>query len=99
MRERLVTDFLDTLILLKMKNKPLTGNDIISYVHKRFDVLVRLGTVYSCLHHLEKEELIIGKSGLNERIYSLTEKGRETAESWLSMRNDILGIVVDLFTN
>ena len=99
MRERLVTDFLDTLILLKMRNNPLTGNDIISYIHRSFDVLVCLGTVYSCLHHLEKEELIMGKSGLNERVYSLTEKGKETTESWLDMRNNILGIVVDLFTN
>jgi DNA-binding PadR family transcriptional regulator len=97
MRERLVTDFLDTLILLRMRNNQLTGNDIISHVHRRFDVLVCLGTVYSCLHHLEKEELITGKSGLKERVYSLTDKGKDTVQIWLDMRNNILGMVVDLF--
>ena len=46
MHRRVVTNFLDVLILLKLRNASLSGYDIISYVHKRFDMLISSGTVY-----------------------------------------------------
>ena len=81
MNRRVVTIFLDVLILLKLRNASLSGYDIISYVHKRFDMLISSGTVYSCLYHLERDGLIKGELVQRKRVYMLTEKGRETAKT------------------
>ncbi|MDI6905200.1 MAG: PadR family transcriptional regulator [Candidatus Bathyarchaeia archaeon] len=94
---RIVVDFLDVLILLKLRNVSLSGYDIISYVHKRFNMLISSGTVYSCLYRLERDELIKGERGQRKRVYTLTQKGKKTIETLLNMKNKILGLIVDLF--
>jgi len=97
MHRRVVTNFLDVLILLKLRNASLSGYDIISYVHKRFDMLISSGTVYSCLYHLERDGLIKGELVQRKRVYMLTEKGRETVKTILGMKDKILGLVVNIF--
>jgi len=97
MHRRVVTNFLDVLILLKLRNGSFSGYDIISYIHKRFDMLISSGTVYSCLYHLERDGLIKGESAQRKRVYTLTEKGRETVKTMLGMRDKILGLVVNIF--
>jgi len=99
MHRRLAEDFLDMLILLKLSKGSLSGNDIISYIHKRFDMFVSAGTIYSCLFHLEKNELIRGELVNGKKVYTITEKGNENVKTLLTMRNKILGLVVDLFIN
>jgi DNA-binding PadR family transcriptional regulator len=96
MNRRVVTNFLDVLILLKLRNAQLSGYDIISYGHKRFDTLIGTGTVYSCLYHLERDGLIKGELVQRKRVYMLTEKGKETAKNLLSMRDKILGLVSNI---
>jgi DNA-binding PadR family transcriptional regulator len=97
MNRRVVTNFLDVLILLKLRNGSFNGYDIISYIHKRFDMLISSGTVYSCLYHLERDGLIKGELVQRKRVYMLTEKGRETVKTILGMKDKILGLVVNIF--
>jgi len=97
MHKRIVADFLDVLILLKLKNGELSGPGIISYIHKRFNMLISSGTIYSILCHLEKDELIKGEGPQMKKVYALTQKGEETVKTLLKMRDKILGLVVDLF--
>ena len=96
MNRRVVTIFLDVLILLKLRNASLSGYDIISYVHKRFDMLISSGTVYSCLYHLERDGLIKGELVQRKRVYMLTEKERETVKTILGMKDKILGLVLNI---
>jgi DNA-binding PadR family transcriptional regulator len=96
MNRRVVTNFLDILLLLKLRNGSFSGYDIISYIHKRFDMLISSGTVYSCLYHLERDGLIKGELVQRKRVYTLTEKGSETAKTLLSMRDKILGLVLNI---
>ena len=98
MHRRLVTDFLNVLILLRLRNGSLSGYDVVSYIHKRFNTPISSGIVYSCLYHLEKDELI-KECGQKKSVYTLTEKGKETVKTLLDMRDKILGLVVDLFIN
>lgn len=95
---RIVVDFLDVLILLKVKNGSLGGCDIISYVHERFNILISSGTVYSCLYHLERDDLIKGKTVRRKRTYTLTQKGKEKAETTLNIKDKISALVTDLFS-
>ncbi|MFZ0966597.1 MAG: PadR family transcriptional regulator, partial [Candidatus Bathyarchaeia archaeon] len=82
--------------LLKLRNGSFSGYDIISYIHKRFDMLISSGTVYSCLYHLERDGLIKGELVQRKRVYTLTEKGSETAKTLLTMRDKILGLVLNI---
>jgi DNA-binding PadR family transcriptional regulator len=97
LHRRVLSDFLDLLILLRLRNGALSGYDIISYIHKRFDMLISSGTVYSCLYHLERDELIKGECAQRKKVYMLTERGRETVKTILGMRDKILGLVINLF--
>jgi len=96
MNRRIVRIFLDVLILLKLRNAPLSGYDIISYIHKRFDMLISSGTVYSRLYHLERDGLIKGELVQRKRVYTLAEKGRETVKTILGMKDKISGLVLNI---
>jgi DNA-binding PadR family transcriptional regulator len=96
MNRRVVTNFLDVLILLKLRNGSFSGYDTISYIHKRFDMPISSGTVYSCLYHLERDGLIKGELVQRKRVYTLTEKGRETVKTILGMKDKILGLVLNI---
>lgn len=95
---RFVMNFLDVLILLKLRNASLSGYDIISSIHKRFNMLISSGTVYSLLYRLERDGLIKGQSHSRKRMYTLTDKGRKTVNVLLGMRDKILRLVLDIFT-
>lgn len=94
---RIVADFLDVLILLKLRNSLLGGYDVISYVHKRFNILVSSGTVYSCLYHLERDGLIEGRKTSRKKVYTLTQKGEKTVKTLLNAKAKILRLVVVIF--
>lgn len=97
MHKRIVRNFLDVSILLELKDSSLSGYDVISFVHKRFGVLLSSGTVYSCLYHLEREGLINGEWAQRKRVYKLTEKGNQRVKTLLKMQNKILALVANLF--
>lgn len=91
-------NFLDVVILLKLRNASLSGYDIISYIHKRFNMLISSGTVYALLYRLERDGLIKGQSSSRKRTYTLTDKGRKTVKALSGMRDKILRLGLDIFT-
>lgn len=97
MHKRIVKHFLDMLILFELRGNTLGGYDIISFVHKRYDVLLSSGTVYSCLHFLEREGLIESRWVRRKKTYRLTAKGNQVVETLLKMKDKILGLVLNLF--
>ena len=54
MNERIIKNFLDIIIMSELRNGPLSGYDIISYIHNKFQLLVSSGTIYSLLYSLER---------------------------------------------
>ena len=94
--KRIITIFLDMLILLKLRNGPSSGYDVISYIHKRFAVPICTGTVYTCLYHLERDGLIKGDYVQRKKTYVLSEKGKETVKTLSGMRDKILGLVLNI---
>jgi DNA-binding PadR family transcriptional regulator len=82
---------------MELGETSLSGYDVISFIHKRFGVLLSSGTVYSCLYFLEREGLIRSEWARRKRVYKLTEKGKQTVRTLLKMKDKILGLVVNLF--
>jgi DNA-binding PadR family transcriptional regulator len=74
MHRRIVRNFLDVLILAEMREGPLSGYDVMPFVHDRFRFLVGSGTIYSVLYSLERNGLISGASMQRKRVYRLTDK-------------------------
>jgi DNA-binding PadR family transcriptional regulator len=78
MRERLLKDFMDVLIMARLRNNDMSGYDVIAYIHNKFNILISSGTVYSLLYSMERDGLIKGKRNNRKRTYTLTGKGKET---------------------
>jgi DNA-binding PadR family transcriptional regulator len=93
MHERIIKNFMDIIIMAELRNGPLSGYDVISYIHNKFNLLVSSGTVYSLLYSLERNGLVEGVWDERKRIYKLTEKGKKTIETILSANDKIKGFM------
>lgn len=80
LRKRIIKDFMDIIVLTKLKNSPMSGYDVISYINKRFGILMSSGTVYSLMYSMERDGLIKGIWNQRKRVYTLTEKGEQNIE-------------------
>ncbi len=89
MHRRLVKTFLDVLILSELRNRALSGYDVIAFIHNKFGLLVSSGTVYSLLYSLERDGLIQGEWQQRKRTYTLTEKGEATIKAILNANDQI----------
>jgi DNA-binding PadR family transcriptional regulator len=97
MHKRIVKNFLDIVILTELKKRPMSGYDVISFVHNKFHMLLSSGTVYSNLYFLEINGLIKGEQAERRKVYTLTEHGKETVDSLLDSKERILELVLNLF--
>ena len=93
MHERVIKSFMDTIIMGELQNGPISGYDVISYIHSKFGFLASSGTVYSLLYSLERNGLVEGIWIERKRIYKLTEKGEQTTQTILNSQDKIKGFM------
>ena len=96
MHERIIKNFMDVIIMTELRNGSLSGYDVISLVHSKFNLLVSSGTVYSLLYSLERNGLVEGVWDERKRTYKLTEKGQKTIETILNASDKINGFMTSL---
>ena len=96
MHERIIKNFMDIIIMAELRDGPLSGYDVISYIHNKFNLLVSSGTVYSLLYSLERNGLVEGVWKERKRTYKLTEKGEKTIETILNANDKIKGLLTSL---
>jgi DNA-binding PadR family transcriptional regulator len=96
MHERIIKNFMDIIIMAELRTGHLSGYDVISYIHTKFNLLVSSGTVYSLLYSLERNGLVEGVWDERKRIYRLTEKGEKTIETTLNANEKIKGFLSNL---
>ena len=89
MHGRIIKNFMDVLVLAELRKRPMSGYNVIEFIHNKFGLLVSSGTVYSLLYSLEREKLIKGKWNERKRVYTLTEKGEKTINAILNANNQI----------
>jgi|SRR3990172_10430640 len=95
-KERMIKSFTDIIIMSELRNAPLSGYDVISYINTKFAVLVSSGTVYSLLYSLERNGLVEGIWVEKKRTYKLTEKGEKTITTILNAHEKIEGFMSNL---
>ena len=93
LKKRVVRSFMDILVLTEINNNPMSGYDAISFIHKKYDILLSAGTVYSMLYSLEREGLLIGTSDNQKRVYTLTEKGEQKMQTITKASNEIQNVI------
>jgi len=98
MQKRLLRSFLDVLILALMRKKAISGYDVITFVNRKFSVLISTGTVYSTLYLLERDGLVQGKWTERKRMYVITEKGVKTINVILNSNHEIQLFVANLMS-
>jgi len=98
MHRRMVKSFMDILILAELRNSPMSGYDVIAYIHNKFGILVSSGTVYSLLYSMERDNLIRGVWAKRKRVYELTEKGERNIEAILNANDKIKTLMTNLLT-
>ncbi|MFQ5999528.1 MAG: PadR family transcriptional regulator [Candidatus Bathyarchaeia archaeon] len=97
LRERTIKNFLDVLVLAELrKGRPMSGYDFITFIHKRFHILMSSGTVYSVLYSLERDGLIKGMQASKKRVYKLTDKGEKTIKALLKAYEKIQSFMATL---
>ncbi|MFQ6081461.1 MAG: PadR family transcriptional regulator [Candidatus Bathyarchaeia archaeon] len=96
--ERLVNSFMDIIVLARLRksNDPMSGYDVIKFIHKKFHTLVSSGTVYALLYSMERDGLIKGRRLSRKRVYTITEKGEKMIESILKSKEEIQLFVREL---
>jgi DNA-binding PadR family transcriptional regulator len=93
LHRRVIKNFLDVLVLTEMKDNPLSGYDVIGLIHKKYNVLLSSGTIYSQLYSLEREGIISGVEDRRKRVFELTEKGEQTIEDIMRVNEQIQSLL------
>jgi len=96
MHRRIIKNFLDVLVLAELRNGPMSGYDVIAFIHNKFRLLVSSGTVYSLLYSLERDGLINGSWSQRKRVYKLTDKGEETIKAIMNANDRIQYLMTSL---
>jgi DNA-binding PadR family transcriptional regulator len=90
---------MDIIILKHLKNNhPMSGYDVIKYLHKKFHMLPSPGAVYSLLYSLERKNLIKGNTNQGKRVYKLTNRGEELLREISITRNHIHAVFSSVFS-
>jgi PadR family transcriptional regulator, regulatory protein PadR len=80
---------LDLLVLSSLKDRPLTGYEIIGKVHISFRILLSPGTIYPVLKHLEEAGFVNSQEEGTRRVYSQTSGGKAILESGIQSFTEI----------
>jgi DNA-binding PadR family transcriptional regulator len=96
LRSRVIKNFLDILVLTEIKDKPLSGYDVIGLIHKKYDVLLSSGTIYSQLYSLEREGIIRGEQNKRKRVYELTEEGEQAIGDIMKVNRQIQNLLKNI---
>ena len=99
MHERIIKNFMDIIIMTELRNGSLSGYDVISYIHNKFNLLVSSGTIYSLLYALERKDLIEGIWDERKRTYKLTEKGQKQIQTILNAHEKINNLITNILKN
>lgn len=79
-KDKIVTAYLDGIILCQLKNNQLSGYGLLKIINERLKISLSAGTMYSTLFYLEREGFIEGTSDERKRVYQLTEDGKNAID-------------------
>jgi DNA-binding PadR family transcriptional regulator len=82
--ERIIKNFTDKIIMTEVRNWSLSGYNVISYIHSKFNLLTSSGTFCSLLYVLQRKGLVEGVWEERKRVYRLTRNDNKTVNTLLA---------------
>jgi DNA-binding PadR family transcriptional regulator len=79
-QNKVIKQFVDLIILSALKERKMSGYDIVLFIKKKYDLNVSPGTVYQHLYSMERKGLLTAISTENKRIYELSHMGEGMIE-------------------
>lgn len=79
LRVRMVRNFLPMLVLNLLKEKAISGYEVMSEVYREFGTLLSPGTVYPVLAYMESKGWVKGSMEEKKKVYRLTPEGSSMA--------------------
>ena len=99
MQRRMVKDFLDTVVLIKLRSGQwLGGYEIIELIQRKYSFIFSSGTIYALLYSLERKGLVRAGFAEGKRVYSLTEQGKCGIDAVIESKEEIARFVRSLLT-
>jgi len=94
---RIIKTFLDIVIMKELNDgSPMSGHDVIRFIHKKHNLFMSSGTIYSLLFSLERNGLIKGQKTQRKRTYKLTPRGEENLKTVLNAQREIQRFVTNM---
>ena len=75
---------------------PMSGHGVVQFIHRKHDLWISSGTIYSLLYSLERDGLVKGQSTQRKRVYKLTARGEETVKIVLNTQEKIQRFVTNM---
>ena len=100
-QDKLVGAYLEGLILHRLRDKQLSGYDLIKIAKKDFNLLISPGTMYSTIYALERQGLFECTQNGRKRVYHLTDKGKTTIQTISQskqLRNLLFALAKEFFS-
>ncbi len=97
MNERIVKNFLDILILIELRRGSLSDSELATGLLGKVGEVADPHLVESNLSFLTKEGFITNRSVENQKLYALTDQGKEKVKAVLDSKNKLLGLFLNLF--
>lgn len=96
LKDRVIKNFLDVIILNTVQKANVSGYDIILAINQKYNLLVSSGTIYSTLYTLERKGLVKASWEQRKRIYSITDKGLIALEGILNGYEVVKSLITDI---
>lgn len=96
--DRFVRRFMDLIVLAELdEGRSISGYGCINLIRNKFHVYVSAGKVYSLLSSMERDGLIESKHVKRRKIYTITDKGKETIETILNVNKRLQSLIRSIF--
>lgn len=79
-QDKIVGAYLEGVILHRLRDRQLSGYDLLKTLQNDYNLLVSPGTMYSTIYALEREGFIESTQNGRKRVYQLTDKGKTTIQ-------------------
>ena len=79
-QDKVIKQFVDLIILSALKQRKMSGYDIVLLIKKKYALNVSPGTVYQHLYSMERKGLLVAIPAEHKMTYELSHLGKGTIE-------------------
>ena len=92
----LVKVFMKNIILSKLNEQRMGGYELMKFFNEKYKIPISAGTIYSCLHSMERRRLIEANCNEDKRVFRLTAKGKQLLEEFRKSKRRIMNLTEKL---